>query len=51
VDDPASLGAWLAAPDQRLLDTNLAIARRHFSMASLERRLARLLADRGWGHW
>jgi glycosyltransferase involved in cell wall biosynthesis len=51
VDDPASLGAWLAAPDQRLLDTNLAIARRHFSMASLERRLARLLADKGWGHW
>ncbi len=48
-DDPRPLAAWLDAPDAALLDTNLAIARRHFSLASLERRLARLLSDSGWG--
>jgi len=47
-DDPRPLDAWLCAPDHSLLDTNLAIARRHFSLTSLRRRLARLLSDRGW---
>jgi len=47
-DDHRPLAAWLEAPDAILLDTNQAIARRHFSLASLERRLARLLGDAGW---
>jgi glycosyltransferase involved in cell wall biosynthesis len=47
-DDPAPLGAWLASPDPVLLDANLAIARRHFSLACLERGLRRVLAEAGW---
>ena len=50
-DDPRPLDAWLRHPDAALLDANLAIARRHFSLASLERRLARLLSARGWAAW
>jgi len=48
VDDHRPLAAWLDAPDTALLDANLAIARRHFSLASLERRLARLLRGAAW---
>lgn len=47
-DDPGPLAAWLAAPDAALLDANLAIASRHFSLASLERRLASVVEHAGW---
>ena len=47
-DDPEPLAAWLAAPDAAVLDANEAIARRHFSLECLERRLARVLAEAGW---
>jgi glycosyltransferase involved in cell wall biosynthesis len=49
-DDPDPLDRWLgdAEGNGHLLDANLAIARRHFSLASLERRLARLLDEAGW---
>jgi len=47
-DDPRPLAAWLEAPNAALLDANLAIARRHFSLASLERRLACLLSGAAW---
>jgi hypothetical protein len=48
VDDPAPLAGFLARPDRRLLDRNHDLARRHFSLASLERRLSELLEARGW---
>jgi len=49
--DAGPLKAWLDDPDPTLLDTNHAIACRHFSLARLELCLARLLADRGWAPW
>jgi glycosyltransferase involved in cell wall biosynthesis len=47
-DQPAPLREWLESPDETLLDVNEAIAHRHFSMASLEQRLGRLLTEAGW---
>jgi mannosylglucosylglycerate synthase len=46
--DPAPLGAWLDHPDVDVLNGNLAVARRHFSLARLRRQLRHLLDDRGW---
>lgn len=43
-DDPLSLAAWFDAPDEALLDTNLAVARRDFSLERLDAGLAGLLA-------
>jgi glycosyltransferase involved in cell wall biosynthesis len=45
--DAGPLAAFLDQPDQELLDHNAAIARRHFSLADLPDRLARLLQR--WG--
>jgi mannosylglucosylglycerate synthase len=42
-DDPAQLGAWLADPDPALLDHNERIAREHFGIDALARRLDGLL--------
>ena len=47
-DDPEPLRAFLDHPDPTLHDANLAIARRHFSLAAVETRLSHLLADAGW---
>lgn len=47
-DDAGPLRAWLDHPDPALHDANLAIARRHYSLAVVERRLRRLLEDAGW---
>jgi mannosylglucosylglycerate synthase len=49
VDDPGPLAAFLAAPDQALLDHNRAVALRHFSLDALTRQLAELLRAAGWG--
>ncbi|MEA2717248.1 MAG: mannosylglucosylglycerate synthase, partial [Actinomycetota bacterium] len=47
-DDARPLAAWLDRPDPALHDANLAIARRQFSLAAVERRLHRLLSEAGW---
>jgi glycosyltransferase involved in cell wall biosynthesis len=47
-DDPEPLRAWLAHPDVALLDANHAIARRHFSLERLRRRLEALLEEAAW---
>jgi glycosyltransferase involved in cell wall biosynthesis len=50
--DAGPLAAFLDDPDPdrttALHDANLAIARRHFSLAAVEERLRRLLDDAGW---
>jgi hypothetical protein len=47
-DDPSPLAAFLAAPDDSLLDANQAIARREFSYGRLRRDIERLLDATGW---
>ncbi len=46
-DDPESVAGWLDRPDATVLDTNEAVARRHFSLERLEPRLERVLTRHG----
>jgi glycosyltransferase involved in cell wall biosynthesis len=50
-DDPGALRRWLDAPDETLLAHNHDVARRHFSVAALPDRLARLFAGARWTRW
>ncbi|MGA8725115.1 MAG: hypothetical protein WB565_08725, partial [Acidimicrobiales bacterium] len=45
LDEMARLSSWLDSPDVALLETNLAIAARHFSTADLPDRLAAVLPE------
>jgi glycosyltransferase involved in cell wall biosynthesis len=47
-DDPASLGAWLAEPDDDLLDHNRRLACEHFSLEVMADRVRSLLGEAGW---
>jgi glycosyltransferase involved in cell wall biosynthesis len=50
-DEPGEVAAWLAAPESSRLDANLAVARRHFSLADLPGRLEAAFAAVGWSGW
>jgi glycosyltransferase involved in cell wall biosynthesis len=45
---PAEIDGFLAAPDVELLEANRAIAREHFSIASMRDHLRALLGEAGW---
>ncbi len=45
LDRVGDLARWLAAPDPRLLEDNLAVASAHFSVADLPERIASVLPD------
>jgi mannosylglucosylglycerate synthase len=47
-DDARPLREFLTAPDDALLDHNAAVARRHFSLDAVARRLEALFAAAGW---
>lgn len=48
VGDPDPLVAWLDGPDEAVFAHNLAMARRHCSLADLPARLAAACSTRGW---
>ncbi len=43
VGSPEPIAAWLARPDSSILERNAAVARRHFALATLPERIARLI--------
>lgn len=47
LDEVAGIAAYLAAPDETLLDANLLVARKHFNLATLAPRLSELLDSMG----
>jgi mannosylglucosylglycerate synthase len=46
-DDARPLAAWLGQPDAGLLEHNASVARRHFDLADLPRRIAAVLPNLG----
>ncbi len=48
IGDPRPLADWLSRPDVALLEGNLSVARRCFSLADLPGRLSRLMEGAGW---
>ena len=51
IDEPDAMATWLQAPDKSRLDANLAVARRHFSLADLPARLGAAFSSMGWSRW
>ena len=51
IAEPEPLAEWLVRPDVAVLERNLEVARRHFSLADLPDRIARLMDRAGWTQW
>jgi glycosyltransferase involved in cell wall biosynthesis len=51
VERPDEVAAFLNAPDPAMLERNLELARRAFSLDELPRRLEAAFADLGWTAW
>lgn len=51
VEQPGQVAAFLDAPDPAVLDRNVDLARREFSLADLPARLDAAFADHGWTAW
>jgi glycosyltransferase involved in cell wall biosynthesis len=51
VEDSGEMAAWLASPDDALLDANRKLARRDFSLADLPSYLDAAFTDAGWSSW
>jgi len=51
VDRPAEVATFLAAPDRGMLERNVGLARRRFSLTDLPGRLDAAFAGHGWTAW
>jgi glycosyltransferase involved in cell wall biosynthesis len=51
LDEPEAVAKLLDHPDADLLDRNLAIAREHYDVRDLPRRIEAAFADHGWVRW
>ena len=53
IDDPAAMVRWLEQPGERdgVLDSNLEVARTHFSIHDLPGRIAAAFETVGWTAW
>ncbi|MGH9023143.1 MAG: glycosyltransferase, partial [Acidimicrobiia bacterium] len=46
--DPEAVAAWIGSPRPETLASNLELAREHFSLPALTRRLGQVMTDAGW---
>jgi mannosylglucosylglycerate synthase len=51
LDEPEAVAKLLGQPDDDLLDRNLAIAREHYDVRDLPRRIEAAFTDHGWVRW